>query len=348
MRRFGLGLALILLGSGCKGCGDKAAPSTAVLDADVDGAEVDGAGAGATCSEAQSVPYDLDTGSGTLFGTLELPAGCMRPPVALIHAGSGPTDRDGNSTGAGHNDALKMLAQALAARGIASVRYDKRGIGASAAAGPKDEHDFRFETLVQDATAWAVHLAADPRFSQVAIIGHSEGCLIGMQAGAKSPTHAFVSIAGPGRPAGTVMREQLAQSTPVDLLAVANHIIDQLELGHEVAVVPQPLFPLLRPSVQPYLIGWFRYDPAREQSDLNLPDLVIQGSTDLQVTEQDARLLAADRPQTQVVIVPGMNHVLKNVSGNAAAQRSSYGDPTLPIVAAVPDAIAAFFARVLK
>jgi pimeloyl-ACP methyl ester carboxylesterase len=345
MMRFRLGLALVLLGSGCKGCSDGSSSGATGPDA---GGDVASADAGATCRQAASLPYDLDTGTGTLFGTLELPGGCEPVVVALIHAGSGPTDRDGNSAGAGHNDALKMLAQALAARGIASVRYDKRGVGTSAAAGPKNEHDFKFETLVKDATAFAARLGADARFSAVAIIGHSEGSLIGMLAAAKSPTRAFVSIAGPGRPAGTVLREQLGKNTPVDLLEAANHIIDELEMGREVPYVPQPLFPLFRPSVQPYLIGWFTYDPAREQSDLNLPDLVIQGTTDLQVTEQDARLLAADRPQTEVVIVPGMNHVLKNVSGNLAAQVSSYGDPSLPIVAAVPDAIAAFFARVLN
>jgi pimeloyl-ACP methyl ester carboxylesterase len=306
-----------------------------------------GARGDAACAGAETSAIDLDTGTGTLFGTLALPGGCGPFPVALIHAGSGPTDRDGNGPSA-RNDSLKLLAEALAARGIASVRTDKRGIGASAAAGPASEHDLRFETLVEDAAAWATRLGKDARFSSVSIIGHSEGSLIGMLAAAKGPVRAFVSIAGAGRPAGVLLRAQLAPRTPPDLLAVANHIIDELEFGREVANVPQLLSPLFRPSVQPYLIGWLRYDPAREISDLNLPALVVQGTADLQVTEEDARLLDADRPETEVVLVPGMNHVLKDVSGTLAEQLPSYNDPSLPIDPAVPDAIAAFLTKILR
>src|SRR5690349_17298184 len=99
------------------------------------------------CTSRGDEPAALDTGSGTLAGTLELPAGCGSLPVALFHAGSGPTDRDGNSPGA-RNDSLKLLAEALAERGIASLRFDKRGIGKSAAAGPASERDYHFATLV--------------------------------------------------------------------------------------------------------------------------------------------------------------------------------------------------------
>ena len=77
----------------------------------------------------------LATPTGTLAGTLEVPATPGPAPVVLIIAGSGPTDRDGNTPLLpGKNDTLKQLALGLASRGVASVRYDKRGVGASAAA----------------------------------------------------------------------------------------------------------------------------------------------------------------------------------------------------------------------
>ena len=76
---------------------------------------------------------------GVLHGTLSLPAVEGRVPVVLLHAGSGPTDRDGNSAMLpGHNDSLRMLADVLAHAGIASVRYDKRGVGASSLAGVRE------------------------------------------------------------------------------------------------------------------------------------------------------------------------------------------------------------------
>src|ERR1043165_3945869 len=78
----------------------------------------------------------LTTPTGALHGTLLVPASTRPVPLAVIIAGSGPTDRDGNSPMLqGKNNSLKMLAEGLAARGIASVRYDKRGIAGSAKAG---------------------------------------------------------------------------------------------------------------------------------------------------------------------------------------------------------------------
>lgn len=69
--------------------------------------------------------YNLEVDGGTIYGTLTLPKGVEDVPVAIIHAGSGPTDRNGNSNIAGDNNSLKMIAEALAEEGIASLRYDK-------------------------------------------------------------------------------------------------------------------------------------------------------------------------------------------------------------------------------
>lgn len=128
----------------------------------------------------------LETATGTLHGTLLRPGDAPQPLVALIVSGSGPTDRDGNNPMAGHNDALKLVAQALADAGIASLRYDKRGIAASAAAGA-DESRLRFDDYVDDAAAWAAQLARDGRFAALAIVGHSEGATIAALAVAKAP-----------------------------------------------------------------------------------------------------------------------------------------------------------------
>src|SRR5678816_1071136 len=98
---------------------------------------------------------ELPTPWGKLSGTLVLPEGAGPWPAALLIAGSGPTDRDGNSPLLEEPvDNLKRLAQALAARGIASLRYDKRGVGGSSYPGLSEEA-LRFEHLVDDAVVLA-------------------------------------------------------------------------------------------------------------------------------------------------------------------------------------------------
>jgi alpha-beta hydrolase superfamily lysophospholipase len=126
----------------------------------------------------------LETTIGTLQGTLDLPNGTSPCPVVVIVAGSGPTDRDGNQP-LMKNDSLKLLGQALAAKGIAALRYDKRGIAESAAAASKEE-DLRFETYVTDVVQWVIWLRQNRRFLRVGLIGHSEGSLIGMLAPTRS------------------------------------------------------------------------------------------------------------------------------------------------------------------
>src|SRR5713226_7780710 len=122
---------------------------------------------------------ELKTTTGTLHGTLLIPDSTKPMPVVLLIAGSGPTDRNGNSLALpGKNNGLEMLAEGLAAKGIASLRFDKRGIAESKEAGAA-EKDLRFDTYVDDAAAWARQLKKDHRFSSVTIIGHSEGALIG-------------------------------------------------------------------------------------------------------------------------------------------------------------------------
>ena len=106
--------------------------------------------------------------------------------------------------------------------------------------------------------------------------------------------------------------------------------------------VPAPLAALYRPSVQPYLISWFAYTPATEIAKLTIPALIVQGTTDIQVTVAEARALQAALPSAKLTIVEGMNHVLKIVPADRSAQLASYADPSLPIAPEAPKSIAAF------
>jgi pimeloyl-ACP methyl ester carboxylesterase len=303
--------------------------------------------AGQAAAEVREQPYELETPTGTLAGTLALPS-AARPTVVLIIAGSGPTDRDGNSRGLpGRNDSLRMLAAALHDAGFASVRYDKRGIGASQAAGPA-ESALRFDTYVDDAAAWVATLKADPRFGQVVVLGHSEGALIGMLASGRSNPAAYISVAGVAERPGAVLRHQLAGKLPPDLAETNERILSALERGETVAEVPPALAALYRPSVQPYLISWMRYSPTEQIAALKLPVLIVQGTTDIQVDAGQARALQAARPDAKLVIIPGMNHVLKEVPVDPQRQLASYGDPALPLAPLLSDAIAGFLRGVQR
>jgi pimeloyl-ACP methyl ester carboxylesterase len=294
---------------------------------------------------AQGSPIELAVAGGAVAGTLLLPADTSsQVPVVLIIAGSGPTDRDGNSPLIpGKNNSLRQLAEALAAQGIASVRYDKRGVAASVGNGLK-ETDLRFETYVDDASAWITKLRNDSRFSSVTVIGHSEGSAIGMLAARTARADAFVSIAGVARRPTEVLRDQLRpQLTPLPKLWEASEtILKALEAGETVDAVPSELSTLYRPSVQPYLISWFRYTPSVEIARLKSPTLLIQGTTDLQVQVPEADALKAARPDATLKIIEGMNHVLKMAPAERAANIATYTNPELLIAPDVPASIVSF------
>lgn len=294
----------------------------------------------------------LQTPTAVLYGTLERPQSGSRVPVVLIIAGSGPTDRDGNSPLLpGANNSLKLLAEALAANGIASVRYDKRGVGETgksmllAAQKTKSvprEEDLTFETYIDDAARWGKRLLSDSRFSRLIVIGHSEGSLIGIVAAQRIGANALISIAGAGRPAQQIILGQVKPQFSPELLKKTEEILEQLVAGKTVASVPSELNALFRPSIQPYMISWLRYDPAKEISKLRIPLLVVQGTTDIQATLGDAKRLTDGNPTAKLLLIEGMNHVLKTVPNDRDQQVSSYSDPKLPVAPELVSEIGGF------
>jgi fermentation-respiration switch protein FrsA (DUF1100 family) len=251
------------------------------------------------------------TQGGSLSGSLVVPAGAGPWPAALLVSGSGPTDRDGNNP---LDDApsgpLKQLAHALAERGVASLRYDKRGVGASTFPGLSEEA-LRFDALVDDAVALARMLLAAARFDGLVLAGHSEGALIAALASAQVDARAVVSISGAGERASNLLRRQVAERLPGELGAEAGAAIDALEAGRTLDDVPEALVLLFRPSVQPYLISWFRHDPAAALAAAAGELLLVHGDADAQVPVAQARLLQAAAPHARLLLVPGMDHLMR-------------------------------------
>ena len=279
---------------------------------------------------AQEEPIVLKTSTGDIEGTLLLPELKKDIPVVLIIAGSGPTDRNGNNESA-ENNSLKYLAMELQKNGIASVRYDKRGIAHSRDA-MGEEKDLRFDTYVNDVNDWIELIAKDKRFSKIMVAGHSEGSLLGMVAAGKNKNvKAFISIAGAGRPADEILKEQLS-NVPPSARDIIYPMIDTLKKGDTIGNVPPSLYMLFRPSVQPYMISWFKYNPQKEIKNLSIPVLILQGSTDVQVKEEDAQLLYKAQPKAELKIIKNMNHVLKDCeTSDKELQKPIYNNPDLPL-----------------
>jgi pimeloyl-ACP methyl ester carboxylesterase len=298
---------------------------------------------------AAELDENLETPTGTIYGTLTMPVGRAKPPVVLVIAGSGPTDRNGNASTLVLNMYAK-LAAALAERGIATVRYDKRGIAASHAAGP-DETLLRFDAYVADAAALIRQLRADGRFSSVTVVGHSEGSLVGMIAAQSAPVDAYVSLEGAGFPANVVLARQLATNLAAypELEAQSERILASLVRGKLVAAsdVPAPLLSLYRPSIQPYLMSWFAYDPRVEIVKATGRVTIVQGTHDVQVSVDDGKALAAARPSATFVLIDGMTHVLVDDPGTTIAEQvtGAYADASRPLdarlIAALGGAVSA-------
>lgn len=285
-------------------------------------------------------PIDLNVPGGQLHGSLLLPQSKAPVPVVLIISGSGPTDRDGNNP-EGRNDYLRRLALLLAANDIASVRYDKRGVASGLPLAP-DERMLNVESYVSDAVAWGNQLRQDPRFSQLIILGHSEGALVASLAAPDAGAAAMISLAGSGRPVDEVLREQLKERMPAALLPRSEQIITSLKAGHLDTNVPEPLQLVFRPSVQPYLISLFRQDPAKAYAALRMPVLIVQGRNDIQVGVKDAQALQAAQPKAEVALIGGMNHVLRIVPMDMKAQVASYRNPNLPLADALGKRLVTF------
>jgi hypothetical protein len=296
----------------------------------------------AAVTEAVTLPR----APGQLAGTLLVRRANAPVPVVLLIAGSGPTDRDGN--GPGFTPAsLRQLAESLATRQIATLRFDKRGIaGSSSAAIP--EVQLTFELLADDVAAWLRLLASDRRFSRVIVAGHSEGALLGLVALRQAGAAAYISLEGPARPADEVIHDQLARQLPVPLMTQSDSILARLKRGVTTDSTPPMLAALFRPSVQPYLISWFRYSGQHELARLNIPCLIVQGSQDLQVAPSEAGLLHRANPRCQIARIDGMNHVLKQAPADMAGQLASYRGPDVPLATGLVEAVASFVTTARK
>ena len=269
--------------------------------------------------------------------------------AVLIVAGSGPTDRNGNS-GAGLNTySYKMLGETLAHSGYAVMRYDKRGIGGSPIPA-EDILSLVFEDYIDDARACAKFLRAEG-FERVIVAGHSEGGLIALQLAAEEACclDGVVLLCAPGYNMAEILNYQLSQQLVpayMGLMVKSTAIINSLKAGRMVAQedIPAELMSLFHPTVQPFIISNMRYEPTELAAKCCVPMLIVSGGRDIQVSVSNGERLHGANPAAEHRMFENMTHVLKDAdtSDRMMQVMSIYTNANLAITEALAPAIVEF------
>lgn len=249
-------------------------------------------------------------------------------PLAIIIAGSGPTDLNGNQVMM-QNNSLRYLSDALVANDIATLRFDKRGIAGSSCE-QCHESDLTIDRYAEDVNE-LIEYGRKCGYKDIYVVGHSEGALVGLLALKEQHVNGFVSLCGAGNAADQILKKQLRPKLPDAIYNEAAGMIDSLKNEQTVHSVSPYFYSLFRPSVQPYMISWFRYKPSELIAALNCPSLIVQAEKDMQIDMEEAQLLHAAAPGAEFVVVNQMNHVLKTIAGDVQENVAAYTNPDLPV-----------------
>lgn len=259
-------------------------------------------------------------------GTLTKPDKVENPPLVILIQGSGPTDRNGNQPMV-RNDGSKKIAQQLAENGIASYRFDKRIFKMNKL--NLKEADLRLEDFVEDVENILKYFNAEGDFEKIIVAGHSEGSLIGALA-AREKADGFISLAGAGRSIDEIIVEQIAKQSR-ELSENARMAFDEIAENGSTTNYNPFLESIFRPSVQPFMASWMKYDPAEEIAKLDMPVLIINGTFDIQVDVKDAELIKEAKPDAKLILIKDMNHIFREIKGDNLENTKAYNEPNRPL-----------------
>lgn len=297
-----------------------------------------------TITSAQNyTPRDLKV-SQYIDGTLLTPNETAKPPLAIIIGGSGPTDRNGNQMMM-KNNSLKLLAESLSTNGIATFRYDKRIVKLMQERTSFSERDFKFDDFIEDASAVVDFFSKSNDFSSIYIVGHSQGSLVGMAAiSSRNDVAGFVSIAGAGQSVDKVIIDQLGKQAPA-LKENAIEAFNDIRVTGSSKNYSPGLASIFRDDIQPFISSWMQYDPQVLVAGLEIPVLLINGTNDIQVGEDEATLLQEVQKNASLVLIENMNHVLRLITEPGMDNQKSYNEPNRPIATELTSAISIFIKK---
>lgn len=298
---------------------------------------------------AASEEVKIEAAWGNICATLSVPEGGSDTAFVVV-AGSGATDRNGNSPAAGINTyCYSMLSTELVKGGYAVLRYDKRAIGQSVIP-QADIPNLVFEDFVDDAELVVEFLRAKG-FKRVIMAGHSEGGLISLVVAERGRVEldGVVLLCAPGYGMDSILLTQLGEQlmpANITLMFQAERIIKSLKRGESVAAesVPKELLGLFHPVVQPFIISEMQYDPQSLIAKCDEPMLIISGGRDVQVSVANGEALLKAQPRAEHKIFERMTHVLKDSDVEDRVQQilSVYSNSNLPLSEGVAPAIIEF------
>ncbi|NBC57480.1 MAG: alpha/beta fold hydrolase [Bacteroidetes bacterium] len=265
-------------------------------------------------------------------GTLLQPEEKKSKTLAIIIAGSGSTDRDGNQI-AMKNNSLKQLAYFLADQGVASFRYDKRIIKLSRNQ-KYIQSQIRFEDFVDDAADvvnyFKLFEGAKYGFDKFILIGHSQGALVAQLASLKTAVNGLILLCGTAKPIDEVMVSQISKQAPF-LYKDLKEAFDSIKKVGYVKAYNPLLKTVLREDTQAFLQSWMQYNPKAIAKKITEYTLVVGGTTDIQVPGEEAKILSESFPNADYAIIDNMNHVLKEVKSIGLENQKAYNNPNLPL-----------------
>ncbi|UGA43164.1 alpha/beta fold hydrolase [Bradyrhizobium quebecense] len=291
-------------------------------------------------SVASATAHESRLRIGAIDAVLTVPSDIAKPPVALLIAGSGSTDHDGNGPQL-KPATLKKLSEQLVARGIATLRYDKRGAGEWKKEFGRPE-DFRFKDYVGDATALIEYLRGSGKFAHVAVVGHSEGGLVAILAAQRVPIDRLVLLATAARKQGDLLKAQLEKQLPPDKFAPIGKAIDDIMAGQ--IVNPPPAGLAIAPAMQPAIASAFTEDPIDPMKKITGLVLIVAGGRDHQLARLDFLALTTADFAAKSLWQPDMNHLLVDVT-DAADDMASYNEPERSLDPDLIDAVAGFISQ---
>ncbi|WP_179376568.1 alpha/beta hydrolase family protein [Winogradskyella wichelsiae] len=254
-------------------------------------------------------------------GTLLMPIETKKPSLAIIIAGSGPTNRNGNQNFL-KNNSIKKLAEGLTDNGIATFRYDKRVV--KQIRQKNVDKNMMFDDFIADASDVLDYFKKSNDYKNIYIIGHSQGSLVGMVS-AKDKADGFISLAGAGNNIGDVLIEQIDKTAPM-FSEDTKRVVTSLKAGQTTTDFPIALASIFNADLQPFMMNWMSYYPIEIIKNLKMPILIINGTKDLQVSEAEAQLLKESNANAELIIIENMNHVLFEIEGDDLENSKSYNE----------------------